>query len=142
MSLVLFTLSNISVFLLRTECQSLTFFSVMNFLDQHITLGYHFFKCCTDKTKWDNIFKQADHKCMLFAPCKLCKCFDLMSCQPNKALDTHSDVENGFSLHAKTLPKTFNDNNYLLNSLRPTWNSPCSGIMLMTGFHPLIQSSF
>ena len=36
--------------------------------------------------------------------------FDPMSCQPSNALVTCSDVENGFSLHARTPANTFNDN--------------------------------
>ena len=99
MSLVLFILSTFSVFFLRTECQSLTFFSYELFGPaQNFRMPQN----------GDNIFKASRSQMLHHA--NFVNAFDLMSCQPSKASDTHSDIENGFSLHARTPPNTFNDN--------------------------------
>ena len=54
--------------------------------------------------------KNITNACCLHLHANFANAFDLMSCQPSNASDTCSDVENGFSLHARTPPNTFNDN--------------------------------
>ena len=54
--------------------------------------------------------KKITNACRLHLHANFANAFDLISCQPSNASDTCSDVENGFSLHARTPPNTFNDN--------------------------------